>query len=578
MAMTSGAADPAAQGVVRTVLIKQERLLDAQIAQLGRQRWRDAVFATLAASILVAGIAFVWSAWRADGIVVAPFAVPPALAQQGVTGAVIAAQMLDRLTAMQAETLSLRPASSYSDDWSGNIKVALPYAGISVGELRTYLVNWLGRQRTLSGEVIALPDGQLAVTVRISGAPGRRYEDARLDALVQKAAEGVYEQTQAYRYATWLANSAARPDKAKRIYQALSRAFDPVERIWGFTGLGIDARDVGQSIAFNRKALSIDPDFLPAVTNLAYAEWAIGHLEVACRDMRRSIPLTEKWRGRLTANRLASDLIDSKASVAACTGDFATSGKLKRQFSETEGGFYTSQVQAPLTLAFAYADLHDVGAAQAAIRDGGLDDPAKLKTVLDALGSAQDPQVALAYAERDWPRVRDNLARVAKALESEKPGLQVIDSNAVVRTALAEALARTGRHAEAAALLGSTPIDSDTGVRVRALAAAFAGRSAEADRWFAMLARRTPSLPMAHEAWAEAKLFRRDYPGAIREAAAAHALGPRWADPLKHWGDALAAQGKWTEARIKYAEALERAPNWTAARNARDRAAYRLLG
>ena len=184
MAMSSGAADPATKNVVRTVLVKQERLLDAQILQLGRQRWRDAVFATLAASILIASIAFVWPASRADGIVVAPFAVPPALAQQGVTGPVVAAQMLDRLTAMQAETLSIRPASSYGDDWSGNIKVALPYAGISIGELRTYLVNWLGRQRTLSGEVVALSDGQLAVTARISGAPGRRYDGAGLDALV----------------------------------------------------------------------------------------------------------------------------------------------------------------------------------------------------------------------------------------------------------------------------------------------------------------------------------------------------------------------------------------------------------
>lgn len=112
------------------------------------------------------------------------------------------------------------------------------------------------------------------------------------------------------------------------------------------------------------------------------------------------------------------------------------------------------------------------------------------------------------------------------------------------------------------------PLDCDYCLRVRGLAAAFAGRPAEADHWLGELARRTPSLPMAHEAWAEAKLFRREYAGAIREAAAAHALGPRWAEPLKHWGDALAAQGKWSEAAAKYALALERAPNWAALRRA----------
>ena len=136
----------------------------------------------------------------------------------------------------------------------------------------------------------------------------------------------------------------------------------------------------------------------------------------------------------------------------------------------------------------------------------------------------------------------------------------------VLRAMLAEAFARTGRHGEAATLVNVMPLDCDYCLRVRGLAAAFAGRPAEADHWLGELARRTPSLPIAHEAWAEAKLFRRDYAGAIREAAAAHAVGPRWAEPLKHWGDALAARGKWSDAAAKYALALERAPNWAALR------------
>ena len=138
----------------------------------------------------------------------------------------------------------------------------------------------------------------------------------------------------------------------------------------------------------------------------------------------------------------------------------------------------------------------------------------------------------------------------------------------VLRAMLAEAFARTGRHGEAATLVNVMPLDCDYCLRVRGLAAAFAGRPAEADHWLGELARRTPSLPIAHEAWAEAKLFRRDYAGAIREAAAAHAVGPRWAEPLKHWGDALAARGKWSDAAAKYALALERAPNWAALQRA----------
>lgn len=41
----------------------------------------------------------------------------------------------------------------------------------------------------------------------------------------------------------------------------------------------------------------------------------------------------------------------------------------------------------------------------------------------------------------------------------------------------------------------------------------------------------------------------------------AHMRGPRWADPLKAWGDVLVKQGKRQEAFAKYDEALKYAPN-----------------
>ena len=47
------------------------------------------------------------------------------------------------------------------------------------------------------------------------------------------------------------------------------------------------------------------------------------------------------------------------------------------------------------------------------------------------------------------------------------------------------------------------------------------------------------------------------------------------ADPLKGWGDALAREGRWSEAVAKYDEALKNAPAWTALRQARATAARR---
>ena len=48
-------------------------------------------------------------------------------------------------------------------------------------------------------------------------------------------------------------------------------------------------------------------------------------------------------------------------------------------------------------------------------------------------------------------------------------------------------------------------------------------------------------------------------------------LAPNWADPLKSWGDMLAAQGRRDEAIAKYDAALKLAPNWAALRAARAR-------
>ena len=39
---------------------------------------------------------------------------------------------------------------------------------------------------------------------------------------------------------------------------------------------------------------------------------------------------------------------------------------------------------------------------------------------------------------------------------------------------------------------------------------------------------------------------------------------PRWADPLKYEGDALAALGRWSQAQAAYAKAEPFAPKWGA--------------
>jgi hypothetical protein len=65
------------------------------------------------------------------GLVVEPFTVPPDLAQRGLTGQVVAKQVLDRLSELQQQTFSDRPANAYRNSWGDGLKVEIPETGIA---------------------------------------------------------------------------------------------------------------------------------------------------------------------------------------------------------------------------------------------------------------------------------------------------------------------------------------------------------------------------------------------------------------------------------------------------------------
>jgi Flp pilus assembly protein TadD len=71
-----------------------------------------------------------------------------------------------------------------------------------------------------------------------------------------------------------------------------------------------------------------------------------------------------------------------------------------------------------------------------------------------------------------------------------------------------------------------------------------------------------PELPLAETLWGASRLARGDAAGAIAKLTAAHAKGPRFADPLELWGEALLAQGDARAAAAKFAEATPLAPHW----------------
>jgi tetratricopeptide (TPR) repeat protein len=127
---------------------------------------------------------------------------------------------------------------------------------------------------------------------------------------------------------------------------------------------------------------------------------------------------------------------------------------------------------------------------------------------------------------------------------------------------LAEVLARTGDVDGARAVAAATPLDCAACLRARAEVESAARNWPAADAWYARAAAFAPHLPQAETLWGESLLARGDAKGAIAKLTAAHAKGPRFADPLELWGEALMAKGDAKGATDKFAQAARFAPTW----------------
>src|ERR1700722_13939261 len=225
-----GAIDPAslllaisATEEARGYLRKQSRFVDLQIVDLEREdrlrHWSlrvrhisdvmklifELTLAAFAMVVIVALASAIWSAVHDDSVVIDAFRVPVDMAQRGLSGDVVASQLLDRLAQLQAQTDSSRAPSTYASDWGSQIKVEIPNTGVSIGEAYRYLAGWLGHQTHISGEIWRTEKG-IALTVRTSRNSSLEFagRESDLGALLERAAESVYGQTQPYRYAIYL--------------------------------------------------------------------------------------------------------------------------------------------------------------------------------------------------------------------------------------------------------------------------------------------------------------------------------------------------------------------------------------
>jgi tetratricopeptide (TPR) repeat protein len=592
IAMKAVATGADRHGAARAVLEKHAHLIDIQCRreqeELGNvrvQRITRWLILAAVAALLLGTAAMLWNASQSRALVIEPFDVPPLLEQRGITGKVVSARLLDRLSDLQRRTESSRAESSYANNWEDQIQVAVPETGISLGEMWRALRRWLGEETRIGGEVVQTPTG-LSITTRAGSLTGGTVEgpEAELNRLLDQSAEAIYRATQPYRYAISL--PAARDMEREQVLHSLVDHPDMLERKWAYSGLSVTYRsrgDFARAIAMAQDSIALDRDMFPAWQNLGLARQLLGHDEAAMAAFRQGASIdAPQMRGEFDTRIVDANRALTAAWIAFRHGDAQESlRQAEHNLRGTSRNFRFGGLDSALG---ALSLAHDYrGVARVASRADFTPEEARdydwagtraswvLWRAVDlGDGALADQAIAQLMAAADRP--------FEQSANADFSNLEPADNarRRAVWPGVAWSLAKLGRGDEAAALAARTPTDCFNCVHARALAAAAQGNRPEAERWFREAIRQAPSIPMPHHDWGMMLLRAGELDGAAALFERAHQIGPRWAEPLKSLGDIAARRGEWAEADRTYREAAERAPQWGALHLAWAQALWRL--
>ncbi|HEY7979669.1 MAG TPA: hypothetical protein VID67_15870 [Rhizomicrobium sp.] len=543
-------------------------VLRKQLHQLHLSHFREWLYTSaeivlgLVILLIFVGIASaVWSAAHDNGLVIETFSVPADMTNRGLTGQVVAARLLDKLSGLQAKTVSSRAASSYANDWGKDIKVQIPETGVSIGQLDSYLRGWLGNETHISGELYRDATGNLILTARVGSDAGPVFvgKEADLDKLLQKAAESVYLRTQPYRYAVYLSSQNFNDQsKADAVYRRLAANSSLQERAWAYIGLSNIYKTRNQpdeAVRVLHKALALRPNFAMALLNLTQEEASLQHDQ---QSYDWSLKLVKAFKSGdasdMDPRSAAINARSAQAANAGSVGDFQEQLRLDAE-GETlpDAGNQLENLREADVIAYAF--LHDSGGVHGAISDN------PLSTNKNVILNRTAIMLITYYELGRWSdvlAVTDTLEVMAADLG--QAGISFEER--AIRPLASVAMAMKGDIRGANTRIEHTALDCDLCVRARGRIAQIEHRWDAAAYWFNMVSARSPSIPFADTDWGMMLLDKGDAAGAIEKFRSANRKGPHFADPLEGWGEALVKQNRSDLALAKFEQANRYAPNW----------------
>lgn len=541
---------------VQTEHLHEQRAVNLQLLKLRRfdERLRVGLrlFVILVATVIGVGAAvLLHDAVTSNQVVIEPFDTPSSLASSGLTGKVVAASLLGELNRLQAATRGSAAKHDLKNAWSTDIRLSLPEAGVSIGELSRFLKERFGDDVRIDGDLVEGEAGMLRFTVRGVGVAQTTFVGTAADIpkLTRQAAEYVYGQSEPALYAAYLSEEG-RSEEALQFCQQSYAASRIADRPYLLNVWGIAVQNTGgstpQALTLFRAAMRMKPDLWPAYVNVQNALWLLGDEEGAWRIGEEMLRVTGRRPGHVAEEYFANS--DQLTWNLAALRD--SSGGTENSVSAATPG--------PV-LANVYALMHDLEAADLALRATKAD--------------PSDPTIA-AISHFVRARLAAETGDTARAV-AEIEAFQVDYANPIVSTeypsyncwvAPVEEAAGHPDGADAVLNTGGKYVDC---YRFHGDILDGRGDWKGAQEWYAKSVELAPDLPAGYYSWGLTLARHGDFAAAAAKLKDANQRGPHWADPLKAWGDVLVKQNKTKDALIKYNEALKYAPNWQQLKEAR---------